>query len=60
MTAPWPAGRRRGGPGEATFGEPKEYTATRDGQQVTEEYFHASHIGHDHNVTSVSTATRAP
>ncbi|AZT93850.1 MULTISPECIES: single-stranded DNA-binding protein [Micrococcales] len=41
------------------FGANKEYTATRDGQQVTEEYFLASHIGHDNNVTTY-TVHRGP
>ncbi|SMX62769.1 single-stranded DNA-binding protein [Brevibacterium linens] len=41
------------------FGANKEYTSTRDGQQVTEEYFLASHIGHDNNVTTY-TVHRGP
>ncbi|MGO2943897.1 MAG: single-stranded DNA-binding protein [Brevibacterium aurantiacum] len=49
----------RRGDNIVAFGEPKEYTANRDGQQVTEEYFHASHLGHDNNVTTY-TVHRGP
>ncbi|MBD8020224.1 MULTISPECIES: hypothetical protein [Brevibacterium] len=42
------------------FGANKEYTATRDGQQVTEEYFLASHIGHDNNVTTYTVHRGGP